>query len=244
VLKNHADKCQLEGSREWDLLIQAEARAEGEAQTSLIEGLRSYRDAEKRKYIHLVDGGISDNLGLRSIIDRLENVGEHTLERFKEIPFKNVLVILVNADVEPDSLIEKTAGKPSVSATMGAYTSVQIDRYNQETFGRLRENLAELEVRAAERGLPMRLYFSEVRIDHVQEDEANRFLNSMPTSLELEDIQVDRLIAAGRLLLRREPAFVQFRQDNSGVLVPEAASSKELCEVFYSQGCPALDAGR
>jgi hypothetical protein len=37
----------------------------------------------------------------------------------------------------------------------------------------------------------MRLYFSEVSIDHLQEDEANRFLDSMPTSLELENIQVD-----------------------------------------------------
>jgi NTE family protein len=243
VLENHADQCQLEGTREWDLLIQAEARAEGEAQVSLVEGLRSYRDVEERKYIHLVDGGISDNLGLRSMIDRLENLGEHLFEKLKEKPFKNVLVILVNADVEPDRLIEKTAGKPSASSAMGAYASVQIDRYNQETLDRLREDLAELEVKAAEHGLPIRLYFSEVRIDHIKQTEVNNFLNSMPTTLELEDIQVDQLIAAGRLMLRREPAFVQFRQDNSGVLVPDAASSKELCEVFYSQGCPVLDAG-
>ena len=55
-------------------------------------------------------------------------------------------------------------------------------------------------------------------------------------------VQIDRLIAAGRLLLRHEPAFVQFRQDNNGALVPGAVSSNELCELFYSDGCPTIDA--
>ncbi len=242
VLENHADKCEIEGTAEWNLLIQAEARAEGEAQASLVEGLKSYRDVERRKYIHLVDGGISDNLGLRSLIDRLENIGDFVFERLQEKPFKNILVILVNAEVKPDLLIEQTARKPSVGATMGAFTSAQIARYNQETLDRLRVNLTRLKARAAEHGLPTRLYFSELHFDHIQETEVNRFLNSMPTSLELEDIQVDRLIAAGRLLLRHEPAFVQFRQDNNGALVPGAVSSNELCELFYSDGCPTIDA--
>ena len=243
VLENHADKCQLEGTREWDLLLQAEARTESEAQASLVEGLKSYRDVERRKYIHLVDGGISDNLGLRSMIDRVENIGEHIFEKWKKRPFKNVLVILVNAEVKPELLIDKTARNPSVGSTMGAFTSAQIDRYNQETLDRLRDNLAMLEERPAEHGLPTRIYFSEVSFGHIKETEVNRFLNSMPTSLELEDIHVDRLIAAGRLLLRSEPAFVRFTQDNSAARVPNAATTKELCELFYSDGCPESDAG-
>jgi len=158
-------------------------------------------------------------------------------------PFKNVLVILVNAEVKPELLIDKTARNPSVGSTMGAFTSAQIDRYNQETLDRLRDNLAMLEERPAEHGLPTRIYFSEVSFDHIKETEVNRFLNSMPTSLELEDIHVDRLIAAGRLLLRSEPAFVRFTQDNSAARVPNAATTKELCELFYSDGCPESDAG-
>ena len=126
---------------------------------------------------------------------------------------------------------------------MGAFTSAQIDRYNQETLDRLRDNLAMLEALAVEHGLPTRLYFSEVSFDHIKKTEVNRFLNSMPTSLELEDIHVDRLIAAGRLLLRSKPAFVRFTQDNSAARVPNAATTKELCGLFYSDGCPAIDAG-
>jgi hypothetical protein len=38
----------------------------------------------------------------------------------------------------------------------------------------------------------LRLYFSEIRTDHVQEGEANRFFNSMAASQGLEDIQIDR----------------------------------------------------
>ncbi|MBM4332009.1 MAG: patatin-like phospholipase family protein [Deltaproteobacteria bacterium] len=38
--------------------------------------LKSYMDAERKPYIHLVDGGIADNLGLRAAIDRLLPQGE------------------------------------------------------------------------------------------------------------------------------------------------------------------------
>jgi NTE family protein len=243
VLENYADKCQVEHTRAWDLLLSAEARADSNAQASLTSGLKSYRDAEKRKYIHLVDGGISDNLGLRSTIDRLESFEETVTLSRNGTPVKNVLVILVNAQVERDALIEQTARKPSVGSTMGAFTSAQIYQYNQETLDRLRLNMKKLQERTADQNLPTRFYFAQVSFDEIQESEANRFLNSLPTSLELEDIQVDRLIAAGRVLLRREPEFMKFMQDNNGRLQPGAVSVEELCAEFYSEGCPGLTEG-
>jgi hypothetical protein len=120
---------------------------------------------------------------------------------------------------------------------MGAYTSAQMDRYNQETKDRLMENLERLETRTRDAGLDTRVFFSEVSFDQVQVKEVNRFLNSMPTSLELEDIEVDRLIMTGRMLLRHEPAFEPFKARNGATLAADAVSDEEVCLAFDSGIC-------
>ena len=62
----------------------------------------------------------ADNLGLRMVIDRVE--GLRQLQQLK-LPVRNILVILVNAEVNPEQLIEQTAAAPSIGATMGAVRS-------------------------------------------------------------------------------------------------------------------------
>ena len=41
----------------------------------LYNGLRSYADKSQRKYIHFVDGGITDNMGLRAAYDLISVAG-------------------------------------------------------------------------------------------------------------------------------------------------------------------------
>ena len=89
MLKNHADQCDLEGTREWEIINRSEGLTE--SQQDFAENILSYRDIEKRKYIHLVDGGISDNLGLRATLDRVGALGD---ERFKRLADGNVDSIL------------------------------------------------------------------------------------------------------------------------------------------------------
>ena len=239
VLKNHADECEIKDTKEWQLLEEIEAQADTEAQRDIIQSIKSLRNVEERPYIHLVDGGIADNLGLRAMIDRFEGAGRTSFgtDQFRESVPDNLVIILVNAEVKPDLLIEQTAAKPSVGSTMSAFTSAQMNRYNQETLDKLRDNLEAFEEITAGSGKKVNVYFSEVSFDLVKETEANRLLNSLPTSLELEDNQVDKLIAAGRLLLRHEPQFRQFKEDNGVTVKPSAPTSKALCVTFESDGC-------
>jgi len=239
VLKNHADKCDISGTREWALVNEIDRIAKTEAQRNIVEGIKSLRDVEKRPYIHLVDGGISDNLGLRSIIDRFESRGSTAVgvQQLREILPENLVIILVNAAVKPDLLIEQTAAKPSVGSTMSAVTSAQMNRYNQETLDRLRTSLGTFKELATSSNKKINIYFSEVSFDLVKATEANRLLNSLPTSLELEDTQVDKLIAAGRLLLRHEPEFQRFKSANNVTLRPSAPASETLCLAVESEGC-------
>jgi NTE family protein len=238
VLENHADQCDVSGTREWDILQNTQPNSEAQAQ--LLENLRSYRDHEKRKYIHLVDGGISDNLGLRAMIDRLEGLGDNRFDRVRDAGIKNILIILVNAAVERDSFIEQSAKKPKPATTMSAFIDSQMKRYDQETIDRLHQNIDQYQARADEQQLPLQIFFSEVTFDHVQLADASSMLNNMPTSLELSDRDVDQLIASARILLRHEPSFKAFKERNQGRLAEGAMSESTICEYYAHPKCAEL----
>ena len=235
VLENHADQCDVSDTRGWALL--RDANPTSEAQKELVAGLKSYRDVDSRKYIHLVDGGISDNLGLRAMIDRIENIADNRFYRLQKHGIKNVLIILVNAEVQRDSFIEQTAKKPGASTTMSAFIDSQMRRYNQETLDRMHKNIERMQNQARQENLPVRFFFSQVAFDHIQSTEVSNIFNNMPTSLELDDDDVDKLIAGSRMLLRHNPSFQQFKARNNAQLAPGAMNEQALCAYFEHPKC-------
>jgi NTE family protein len=237
TLKNYAGQCDLENSDAWKLLLKSEQAADSRSQQQLVAGLRSYQNVEKKPYVHLVDGGIADNLGLRAITERFEVLNKAGLAQTTTSIPRSILIVLVNAEVKPENPIDSSAKKPSASDTMSAYTSAQMDRYNQETLDTLREGIKEFEEWAAASGTPSRVYFSEVGFKLAEDNEVNKLLNSLPTSLQLEELEVDRLIGAGRLLLRHEPSFKAFKQEINAQLVDDAISNDEICQLFGVEQC-------
>lgn len=239
VLKNHADHCDVTGTKEWKIL--SERTAETEAQDMLIDSLKSYRNAGERPYVHLVDGGIADNLGLHALIDRVEAAGDTLFSTLTERQVKSVLIVLVNAEVQSAGLIDKTAEKPGVAATIDAVSSAQINRYNQETLDKLDRDIDVLRSRISAANLDTKVYFSHVNFENVPFEDTNDFLNSMPTSLELEDEDIDRLILAGRLILRHESEYQRFSADRGAQRSVSGMSDEELCKTFNPDGCIRLE---
>lgn len=123
---------------------------------------------------------------------------------------------------------------------MDAFTSAQMNRYNHETMDRLKDHVELLRQQTMAAGLPTRFFYTEVSFDEIQASEINKFLNSMPTSLELEDVDVDKLILAGRKLLRQEPSFSAFKQAINARPADGAVSDIEFCRVFTPNDCEAL----
>ena len=60
---------------------------------------------------------------------------------------------------------------------------------------------------------PVKPYFIELSFTNLQQAEARAFFNKVPTSFKLTDEQVDRLIEAGRQLLRNHPDFQSLLAD-------------------------------
>lgn len=232
VLKNYAGQCDTSKSRIMPLLKADAQHTLREA--TLVEGLSSYLNADARPYIHLVDGGIADNLGLRAMLERVQLFGTRQLDTTNSP--KHIVVILVDAAVKPRKPIDQTYEKPSVATTVNAIADVQIARYTSETRALVQELLKELQESERARGNSTQFHLVEVRFSSEKREEVNRYLNALPTSLELPNEEIDLLIAAGRSLLRQNPEFQEFLKsgDVLGKMVDTRPATK-------GRDCKGLD---
>ena len=180
-----------------------------------VQGLETYSDHDKRAYIHFVDGGITDNLGIRSLYEIIElsgGVAEYSA-RHQRVPPKRLVLISVNAATDPARDMDRHTKQPSFSQVVGAVSDVQLHRYNVDTIALLK---ASMERWAQELSKPGRLtepYFILLDFHGIQDVEQRLFLNQTPTSFSLTDEQVDGLIEAGGELLRNDPEFRRLLSD-------------------------------
>lgn len=169
----------------------------------------SYLDAEKRKYLHLSDGGIADNLGLRGPLDNVLLVGgiQNRLDMLQATRPRHLVVVVVNAEVHPEPPFNLVAAAPGIASMLNAVSGVQIYAYNFETLELMRESLKAWADDLSKSGPPVSSHLVEVAFDSEADAEERSFLNELPTSFHLDDPTVDRVIEAGRRLLRESPAY-------------------------------------
>jgi len=188
--------------------------------TSIME----LNNREDHRYLHLFDGGLADNLGLRAIMDGVMTQGSftQTLEALNLPQTRKVVFILVNAETALDVESSRKMETPTFNALLNAATSVPLQRYSFETVALLKDQLGEWQRQSHEvecggallaavqsvkssgedacKGVGF--YFIEINFsEHPDPDERN-YLKRLPTSFSLTDEAVDRLIAAGRQILR------------------------------------------
>ena len=197
--------------------------------------LKSYMDCQERPYIHLIDGGMADNLGLRAAIDQVIVAGD-IWRSFQYMGWKKtrkVVFILVNAEQEPDSRsdqIEKTLWSGRV---LKSVTRIPIMRYNFETVELLKENFKRWEeeirgqrcqdAKAIDRGTPVdseadscadiKFYLVEVDFGALPDKFERAYFTGLPTSFHLPPEAVDRLRSAARRILTQSPEFQRLLRD-------------------------------
>ncbi len=178
----------------------------------VVEGLRSYADKQHRHYIHLVDGGVSDNLGLRAIYEYIEVGGgpQAMLQRMGRQPATHFAIVSVNASTVPSATMEDSPKAPTLEQTINAVTDVQIHRYNASTLEQMRDAMQRWSAQLSTPERPIEPYFVQVDFAGIAEAKRRGFFNQIPTSFSLEREQIDALIAAGRELLRGNAEFQRF----------------------------------
>jgi NTE family protein len=160
--------------------------------------LRSFADAE-RPYLHLFDGGIAENLGLRTLVEALDAIAAAPPSVAPSIPGgpRTILAVVVNAHRDPPRDWDRSPEAPGKGDLLDQAASIPVDRYSLEAVEAARDQLDRW-ARAA----PGRTaHLVEVSFEAIPDPAERRWFRELPTSFALEDEQVDRLReVAGRLL--------------------------------------------
>lgn len=169
--------------------------------------LRSYLDRARRPYIHLLDGGISDNTGLRALLDRiLPERNPQRLTRALGAPaLRKVVLIMVSAETRPDLSLDRVEAVPTVFQVIRNVKDIPINRYSFETTELFK---AQIEDRVrGEGGQQAETYLVEVTLEAItDESERDRYM-SIPTSFALPAETVDELRRLARRLLTDSPDY-------------------------------------
>lgn len=221
TIKNYSGNCAYRVPQWVNDVLKAPSKAD--SRLYLARKIAAYDDAEQRPYIHLLDGGLADNLGLRALVDRVRmhhSAREGSVKgALLGLDLKKILVVVVNAAASPDTSLNLVDYPPSIATTVDIATTVQVNRYNDETLRVFQQNLEAWQqsikvLRCGSEHCEKEPDFflvdaSLMRMDDRKERE---FLQHLPTSFALEGDEVDRLIAAGRQLLQESPQMGAFLQ--------------------------------
>jgi NTE family protein len=207
TLRNYAGRCGFEPPTWFEEALQSRDTDPRRYRGAVAE--LPYLKPEEKRYIHLIDGGIADNLGLRVAIGRIAAVGG--AESFRELEHwavpDHLIVIVVNAETEINEGFDLSAAAPGLLETVGLVSRAQIRRTNSDTLDFMTEEVSRWASDLATAGNPVKGHLVEVSFDHLGDTERRDYLEKIPTNFSLSDEQVDRLIEAGRTLLRESPSF-------------------------------------
>ncbi|MEF8724227.1 MAG: patatin-like phospholipase family protein [Candidatus Accumulibacter phosphatis] len=184
----------------------------------VVDGLNSYALKDQRRYIHLVDGGITDNLGLLAVYEMIELAGgaRNLLGSLGGIPGRRFIVISVNASTSPQYGMELSKASPSMADTVNLVTDVQLHRTNAATMALMQSSIKRWAEDLSTPGQAVESYFVDIDFKNVPQAQRKLFLNQIPTSFSLKEAQVDELIATGRELLLSNQEFQRFIRDLGG----------------------------
>jgi NTE family protein len=168
-----------------------------------------------RPYIHLFDGGLSENLGLTEVLRAFEllkvDPDETALPALRRA--RKVVVIVVNALRFPEVDWDKSPEPPGTSTLTDQMWSIPVDRISFDAVEQVRDRLAEWQA-ASPAGTPQRRgYLAQVTFDNLQDPAERAYFKQVKTRLTLPKEQVDRVREVGGRLLREAPAFQRLLTD-------------------------------
>lgn len=174
------------------------------------QSLSNYSNKDDIQYVHLVDGGIADNLGIRVLYDTINLTGgiSELAKKLSAAPPKYLVIIVVNAAVSPEKRMNKTFQEPSLSEQIEAISDAQIHRYNTESIQLLKESLNDWAVQLSNlAGYQVKPFFINISFEGIQDKTKEHLINSVSTSLALPSDQVDGLRKAAGHLLKQSHDF-------------------------------------
>lgn len=184
--------------------------------------LLSYHDsAVSPRFVHLLDGGLSDNLGGRVVYRALNGLGgDASIAEAINEPALNVLFILANARTRTGRDLDLMERTPGVLRVLQTVADAPMSSYTDETIRRIEESVAQRNRLRRARYFVVHLEFDGVRCARLR----NQLL-AMQTSFSLDSTSVDKVVDVAGRLLRENASYRQFLGSAGGVAHASAATA-------------------
>ena len=172
----------------------------------LANNMLPFLDSKTKPYIHLVDGGVADNLGLRAVLERVTLMGDvwTTLKVAKMENVHKIVFVVVNAETEVNDRWDRFEKVPPFAAMLESFSSIGIERYNMDTLALLSESFGRWaeEIRKGRCGSgpistepgscgDIEFYLVQVRFDALDDEAERSYFKRLPTSFALKPEEVD-----------------------------------------------------
>jgi len=246
TLQNHAGEC-APGPES----VHASTGADDYRTRLLALSAASYRNAKERPFIHLVDGGVSDNTGARLLLDRLL-AGGSIASSFPDVPpgsIRRMVLITVNSERDLAERIDASDRMPSTGQVVETLVFGAGARETQVTLAMLNDDnrrwQAELMRTRGTPGSPFaadaELHIVSVSLHDVPDDEIRHSLLRVPTAFTIEARDVQELQKAGTEALRSSPAFKRLKESLERLDRPVHAGSVVSASPMSTDNAAARD---
>jgi NTE family protein len=172
--------------------------------------LQSYENPA-RPYIHIFDGGLSENLGLAEVIRAMEilKVSPDVAELAAFRKARKVVVIAVNALRFPVVDWDTSDAPPDTDTLTDQMWSIPVDRITLDGVEQVRDKLDAWQAAAPER----HAYFAQVTFENLKDPAERLYFKQVKTRLQLPKEQIDKVREVAGRLLREAPGFQRLLND-------------------------------
>jgi NTE family protein len=214
-LRNYAGSCDRPGAAN-------ESYQDGDFRSHMVQTTTtSYLSAKQRPYIHLVDGGVADNLGIRMLLDRLVARGSISATFGNVAPgsIRHVVIVAVNSERGLIESIDESDRVPTPRQVVDALLFGASARLTQTTLAILKDDVQRWRHEiATQRGAPgspfapdAEVYLVTVELHDVPDHDLRNAVLRVPTAFTIDTEQVRQLIEAGRAALRESTEYMRLR---------------------------------
>jgi NTE family protein len=199
-----------------------------------------YLDADRTQWVHLLDGGIADNLAMRGIINMgmvlsgdIDDLGK----RFDLSRIRRIVVISADGQAESDTATSRQVHLSGLGQLFNVVSGTQIDRYNYETmilarqqFDVLRDAVKKERCEKGPRDKDghtcddVKVFFAHLSLSGITDKAERERLGKIPTGLSIDPADVAQLVAAGEAQVKQSPDLAAFRDSLTPSINPVVAA--------------------
>jgi NTE family protein len=176
-----------------------------------------YADPSLVRYVHLLDGGIADNLALRSLLNIMLTSNLKAVPRSKIASTRRLLVISADGEAAADPKLSLDRNVGSWAALAATVSGIAIDRYNLDTImmaeSELRQLVQRLRDARCREGAVLEGHACDevegalvhLNLARIPDPAVRSRLQAIPTGLTIPGEEVDLLVLWGERLVREDP---------------------------------------